>query len=103
MRREHDDDEVGDVRYDDDVVRKLDDARDLSDACAPWFDNTVYRQIAAERASIADAFLEGQRAGFQQVAAGANPWPVDSEEFAAWERGRNGAELQRLNRYRRVA
>lgn len=88
-----------DVDHDERVQREVDERWEICNACEPWFSNAVF----AELASIIDAFIDGQRSGVGQVSAGANPWDVHTEHYAAWERGRNGAELNRLNRSRRVA
>lgn len=98
MTRERDED----IRYDDDVVRQLDDARDLSDACEPWFDKSAFMDCAA----MLDAYIEGQQAGKRGSRAGENPWDIHTPHHDAWERGRQSSEAAYLVRYatqRRVA
>lgn len=85
-----------DAEIDDEVQRDVDDRWEICVACEPWFDSSTFVELAA----IIDAFLDGQHAGMQQISAGANPWDVHSEHYAAWERGRLGAEINRMNRRR---
>lgn len=52
-----------------------------------------------EELSIQDAYMEGQRAGSLQTAAGLNPFSDPaSPHYQAWERGRSAAEGYRRNR-----
>lgn len=52
-----------------------------------------------EQLSIQDAYIEGQRAGANGLAAGLNPYQHPGlPEWQAWERGRNAAEAYRTNR-----
>jgi hypothetical protein len=56
-------------------------------------------QDAMDDSALADAYLEGQRAGMQGIAAGLNPWAdIYSAEYSAWERGRLAGDLARLAR-----
>lgn len=53
--------------------------------------------MSPEELLIQDAFMEGQRAGNLNVAAGCNPFAdVRSPEYQAWERGRFGAISVRM-------
>jgi hypothetical protein len=65
-------------------------------------DDDVQREI--DERALADAYLEGQRAGLQGIAAGLNPWADEySAEFKRWEAGRAAGESMRLNQNRKVA
>jgi hypothetical protein len=76
-----------DARYEEDVQRSIDDARELSDACEPWFDGSAYRLTPDELAEQ-DAYLEGQRAGHIGQTQNMNPWQAGTAEHDAWEHGR---------------
>jgi hypothetical protein len=53
--------------------------------------------ISPEELFIQDAYMEGQRAGHQGLAAGLNPFNnPKSPEAQAWERGRSAVEAMRL-------
>lgn len=55
--------------------------------------------FSPEQLSIQDAYMEGQRAGSLQTAAGLNPFSDPaSPHYQAWERGRSAAEGYRRNR-----
>lgn len=43
-----------------------------------------------------NALIEGQQAGQRDVAAGANPYDLGTDEYAEWERGRQAASVAKL-------
>lgn len=82
-------DERADDAYGLTKQRELDDEADKRRAsgCSP------------EELAIQDAYMEGQRAGSLQTAAGLNPYTDPaSPHYQAWERGRSAAEGYRRNR-----
>jgi hypothetical protein len=55
--------------------------------------------ITPDELSVQDAYMEGQRAGASNIAAGLNPYKdTQSPEYQAWERGRAATVGMRLAR-----
>ena len=95
-------DDAADRLYDDEVVRVMDDEVEAREIEA----KRNAAGMSKEELVLQDAYLEGQRAGAQGLAAGLNPWrDPASPEYQAWERGRAAAEAYRYSRHynRRVA
>jgi hypothetical protein len=88
-------DEAADRRQDEEVQTVVDDEAEARDIEA----KRNAAGVSKETLAMQDAYLEGQRAGAQGVAAGLNPWrDPASPEYMAWERGRLAAESYRTSR-----
>lgn len=82
-------DELADEAYELSRQREVDEEADKRRASG----------FSPEELSLQDAYMEGQRAGSLQTAAGLNPFSDPaSPHYQAWERGRSAAEGYRRNR-----
>jgi len=88
-------DDAADRLYAEDRQNAVDDETEARDIEA----KRNAAQTSPEILSIKDAHSEGQKAGWQCVSAGLNPYTdVHSPEYAAWERGRAAGADYRFTR-----